>query len=344
MRSLVLVFFFLALFSCENKTSKFAPFTGVKVRPIPVDSLSIRAIALMQGNVVFAANKSTYGMLDTSKMKVKTNTIKTLNKAIEFRAVAHTPENFFMLSVENPALLYKTGSAGQMELVYTEQAAGVFYDALTFFDAKHGIAIGDAVGGCLSIILSNDGGNSWQKIPCEKLPAGIAEEGAYAASNTNIKTMGSKAWIATTAGNIYYTEDYGNSWARYKTPIVNPGIEAYGIYSIDFINDKQGIAYGGSFLDPLHAAANIATTLDGGQNWSLVAANNNPGYKSCVQYVPATNGKGIIAIGFTGISYSSDGGLNWTNLSKEPFYTFRFKNKNTAYAAGKGRMAKLEFY
>jgi hypothetical protein len=59
--------------------------------------------------------------------------------------------------------------------------------------------------------------------------------------------------------------------------------------------------------------------------------------------VPNSDGKGLIAIGFTGISYSKDMGSTWSELSKEAFYTLRFKNDSVAYAAGKNRIAKLSF-
>lgn len=344
MKSLLALFMAAVLLACVPKENPIPIFKGVKIAPIAMDSLSIRAIELMEGNLVFAANHSRYGMLNTKEMKVKSNTIKGLPNPVAFRSVAHTNSDFFMLSIENPALLYKTGDQGQMELVYKEEAPGVFYDALTFFNNQYGLAVGDAQGGCLSILRTTDGGQSWIKIPCEELPMGIADEGAYAASNTNIKTIGSKAWVATTAANIYYSEDYGAHWTRFQTPVKNDSIEAYGVYSIDFWNDQQGIAYGGSFVTPKDNSANIALTEDAGQHWKLVAQGANPGYKSCVQYVPGTKGQGLVAIGFTGISYSSDGGLHWTSLSEEPFYTIRFQDTHTAYAAGKGRIAKLEFY
>ena len=339
------LFFLLLFFSCSNEVSVPVSFTGVKIQKIPMDSLSIRAIELMQGNVVFAANKGTFGMLSLPELELKKNSIKEGKKSdLEFRSVAHTPEDFFMLSVENPAMLYKTGDQGQMELVYTENAPGVFYDAMTFFDAQKGIAVGDAVGGCLSVIRTTDGGKTWHKTPCDQLPASEEGEGAFAASNTNIKTMGSKAWMATTVGNIYYSQDYGQQWNVYTTPVKNDTIEAYGIYSIDFWNEEEGIAYGGSFISPKDASANLAVTKDGGKTWKLQGVNENPGYKSCVQYVPGTKGQGVVAIGFTGISYSNDGGLHWETLSDASFYTLRFANSTTAYAAGKGAMAKLVFY
>ena len=339
------LFFLLLFFSCSNEISAPATFIGVKVQKISMDSLSIRAIELMQGNVVFAANKGTFGMLSLPELELKKNRIKgDKQSTLEFRSVAHTPEDFFMLSVENPAMLYKTGDQGQMELVYTENAPGVFYDAMTFFDAQKGIAVGDAVGSCLSVIRTTDGGKTWRKTPCDQLPASEEGEGAFAASNTNIKTMGSKAWMATTAGNIYYSQDYGQQWEVFPTPVKNDSIEAYGIYSIDFWNAKEGIAFGGSFLSPKDASANLAITKDGGKTWKLQAVNENPGYKSCVQYVPGTKGQGIVALGFKGISYSKDGGLHWETLSDASFYTLRFANSTTAYAAGKGAMAKLVFY
>ena len=344
MKSLISLSVALLLLACGPKEPPIPIFKGVKIAPIAMDSLSIRAIELMEGNLVFAANHSRYGMLNTKEMKVKSNTIKGLPNPVAFRSVAHTSSDFFMLSIENHALLYKTGNQGQMELVYSEEAPGVFYDALTFFDDQYGLAVGDAVGGCLSILRSQDGGQTWSKLDCTELPEGIADEGAYAASNTNIKTIGSKAWVATTAANVYFSEDYGAHWSRFQTPVQHDSIEAYGVYSIDFWNDNQGIAFGGSFLAPNDNSANIALTHDGGQHWKLVAQGANPGYKSCVQYVPGTRGQGLVAIGFTGISYSSDGGLHWTSLSEEPFYTIRFQDTHIAYAAGKGRLAKLEFY
>jgi hypothetical protein len=51
----------------------------------------------------------------------------------------------------------------------------------------------------------------------------------------------------------------------------------------------------------------------------------------------------LVAVGFTGISYSKDTGKSWNNLSSDGFYTIRFVNDSTAYAAGKNRIAKLKF-
>jgi photosystem II stability/assembly factor-like uncharacterized protein len=75
----------------------------------------------------------------------------------------------------------------------------------------------------------------------------------------------------------------------------------------------------------------------------MVAQHQNPGYRSCVQYVPNGNGKKLVAVGFKGIDYSDDAGNTWTHLSDEGFYTIRFLNDSIAYAGGKGRISKLRF-
>jgi hypothetical protein len=62
---------------------------------------------------------------------------------------------------------------------------------------------------------------------------------------------------------------------------------------------------------------------------------------SSVRYVPGGEGKEIIAVGFQGIFYTVDRGQTWEKLSDEGFYTIRFVNDSTAYAAGKYKLAKL---
>ncbi|MEZ4971181.1 MAG: hypothetical protein R2814_16250 [Flavobacteriaceae bacterium] len=149
-----------------------------------------------------------------------------------------------MLSIGNPALLYKTGDKGNMELVYKEEDKGVFYDAMTFWNDREGIAVGDSMNGCLSIIITRDGGHTWKKIPCASLPKSETGEGAFAASNTNIKTLGPKAWIATTHGNVYSTNDKGGTWEVVKTPIISEKT-TQGIFSIDFYDENFGVVFGG---------------------------------------------------------------------------------------------------
>lgn len=341
MRYAICALYGLLVFACGEKQDSH-DFQLVVVENLFTDTLNIRAIVLMDGSLAFAADKGTYGSIDLKTNKVRTNVQLYDGIVPEFRAVAHTQTDFFMLSVANPALLYKTGDSGKMELVYKEEGPNVFYDALLFLNDSEGIAVGDSMNGCLSIILSRDGGNSWLKVPCSQIPSGGDGEGAFAASNTNIAAYGDTVWIGTTSGRVYISKDKGETWEVVTTPILNKE-PTQGIYSMDFYDGNLGVAIGGDYTQPEGNRANKAITLDGGQSWQLIADGDEPGYKSCIQFVPNSGGRDMVAVGFTGISYSSNGGNHWKTLSDEPFYTIRFLNDSVAYAAGKDRIAKLIF-
>jgi photosystem II stability/assembly factor-like uncharacterized protein len=342
MRYILTLLVVILFFSCSSE-KQYQPFQSVTITPVFEDSVSIRAITYLDANTLaFAGSSGVYGTVDVNSQQVRSS-IQTLDSITpSFRAVGKTTNDFFMLSVESPALLFKTGSQGKMELVYKEEGEGVFYDSLIFWDDRNGIAVGDTVDGCLSIIITRDGGNSWTKLSCDQLPEGIEGEGAFAASNSNIVVQGKQVWIGTTEGRVYHSADLGATWIIQQTPIIHEA-PTQGIYSMDFYDENLGFAIGGDYTSPESSEKNKIITHDGGKTWQLIADGMVPGYKSCVQFVPNSQGKGLVAIGFTGISYSADGGENWKDLSGESFFTLRFLNDSVAYAAGRNRIAKLSF-
>jgi len=341
MKSIIALSLFLSVLSCGQE-EKLKTFSSVAVETIYKDSLSIRAIEIIDNSLVIGANNGFIGNIDLVSGKVFA-TVQSYDSILpEFRSIAHTSKDVFVLAVGNPALLYKTGDNGKMELVYTEAAETVFYDAMTFWNDAEGIAIGDSMDGCLSVIITRDGGNHWKKLPCSLLPEAMEGEGAFAASNTNIKIMGNNTWVATTEGRILFSADKGLTWEVIQTPIIHKEATE-GIYSLDFYDEHLGFAMGGDYTQPQNNRANKAITTDGGKTWQLIADGNEPAYMSCVQFVPNSKGMGLVAIGFNGISYSKDRGDSWKKMSDEGFYTLRFKNDTIAYAAGKGRVSKLTF-
>lgn len=343
----LLIFCILLMFSCQtkHKEPKRLPFNTVGVQTIFEDSVSIRAIELLDdGSLAFAGSNGKFGLLNKQSGSWQVGVQEQDSLKPSFRSTAHTATDFFMLSIGSPALLYKTGESGAMELVYREEDSLAFYDAMRFWNNQEGIAIGDPTSDCLSILITRDGGNSWQKLPCSILPKSIAGEAAFAASDTNIAIEGDKTWVLSggVVSRVFYSPDKGKSWEVITLPILQ-GVPTQGGYSMDFYDENNGFIIGGDYTQPALNSGNKAKTVDGGKTWQLVAENKEPGYKSCVQYVPNSDGKELIALGFTGISYSSDGGENWSELSKEGFFTLRFVNDSLAYAAGKNRIAKLEF-
>lgn len=345
MRSILFLFSLFIIFSCNNKTE--VEFNSVQITPVFLDSLSIRAIQPFDENRVwFAANKGKVGLIDGDTPKLAV--IKYGDSLLHFRSIATTNEAVFVLSIANPAVLYKIGFNGteatNIEEVYNEKIENVFYDSMKFWNDNEGIAIGDPIDNCMSVIITRNGGNSWEKIPCDNLPLVEKGEAAFAASNSNIAIFGNNAWVATGGkkSRVMHTADKGETWEVFNTPILQ-GKAMTGIYSIDFFDAKHGIIFGGNWDDKAFNEGNKAITKDGGKTWKLIANGLEPGYRSSVKYVPGTEGQGIVAVGSPGISFSGDGGISWKELSREGFYAIEFVNDSIAFASGNNKISKLIF-
>jgi photosystem II stability/assembly factor-like uncharacterized protein len=343
MKRLSLLFLIvIGIISCHKK---YQPrnFNNLDIQEFAFDSTSIRAIAVINKNTVYFAGSRGEVGFTTDAGKSWTTKFLTYQDSIipNFRSIALNGKNVFALSIGNPALLYKI-SEQQTTLVYQENHEKVFYDAMQFFDENNGIAMGDATEDCLSVITTSDGGNSWMKIPCENLPKTVDGEAAFAASNTNIKIIGKTVWIATGGikSRILKSTNMGKTWKIFETPIVQ-GNPTQGIYSIDFADKNNGIVIGGDYSRPEENSANKAMTIDGGKTWNLIAEGQNPNYKSCIQYVPNTNGKEIFAVGKTGVSFSNDAGNSWREISKEAYYSIQFANENIAWLSGNQKIGKI---
>lgn len=334
-----------ALLSCADNTAP--EFTAVETSSVFRDSISIRAIEVVNDTTVwFAGNKGKIGVIEGETPKLAT--VSYQDSLLAFRSIARTSDAVFILSIANPAVLYKIGVEGTqptfVEDVYKEDHPKVFYDSMAFWDDKEGIAMGDPTDGCLSVIITRDGGDSWTKISCDLLPATEEGEAAFAASDTNIALYGDSAWLVSGGkrARVFRTTDRGQSWEVFETPIVE-GKEMTGIYSVAFADANNGIIYGGNWEDKEDNGGNKAVTKDGGKTWNLISDNAGPGYRSCVAYVPNTKGKGIVAVGSPGLSYSNDGGESWLELSEQGYYSIQFVNDTLAFASGYGMIDKLVF-
>ena len=342
---ILLLIFFTACVNVAQKENVEHEFSSVTVEDIFTKPISIRALNVNPNHIFYAGSQGQFGYLNTADHSVAfLGRIGEFDTETEFRAIGSTEESDFILSAGNPAQLYKVNYFGKRKLVYEEKDENVFYDAMAFWNNEEGIAIGDPTNGCMSVILTKDGGESWKKLPCNLLPNALEGEAAFAASNSNISIIGDRVWFISGGkqSRIYTSNDKGENWEVYNLPITN-GKATTGAYSLDFYNQHIGIAFGGDYTDPDYNFNNKVFTNDGGKTWEVIAKNKKPGYRSCVKFVPNSGGKEIIAVGFEGIAYSADYGQNWKQLSDEPFFTIAFVNEFIAYAAGTNRISKLTF-
>ncbi len=339
--SLLLLF---VLISCgkDQKT-----FTEVQIDRVFEDSLSIRAITPLDANRVwFAANNGRVGLIDGETPKLAT--IRYEDSLLSFRSIAATKDAVFVLSIANPGVLYKIGFNGEeathIEEVYVEKGEKVFYDAMAFWNDEEGIAMGDPTEDCISILITRDGGNTWEKVACDILPKAASGEAAFAASNSNIALVGNHVWIATGGkkARVLHSFNRGRTWEIFDTPMLQGGTMT-GIYSIDFFDEKTGVVFGGNWEKQDFNEGNKAITHDGGKTWKLISNGKGPGYRSRVAFVPGTQGQGLVAVGSPGISYSPDQGETWTELSDEGFYALEFVNDSIAFVSGRKKIAKLWF-
>lgn len=318
------IFFFLMTFGAEGQNP---PVKLLVEQSYEVPGTSIRAIEAAEGSVIwFAGSGGKYGRIEAGLMQL--DSIEHEGKKPGFRSLAVNGRDVFVLSIENPALLYRLpetpGSAAPV-LVYREDHDSVFYDSMIFINSREGIAMGDPTGPCLSILLTRDGGKSWTKIPCDQLPEVAEGEAGFAASDTNIAVQGDTIWIATGGkkARVWRSPDKGLSWEVFETPMVQ-GLGMTGIFSMDFADADNGIIMGGNWEEKEENLKTKAVTRDGGKTWHLMGQGEIPGYISCVQYVPGTGGREIMAVSTQGIFHSPDQGRTWAQISEEGFYSLRF--------------------
>jgi photosystem II stability/assembly factor-like uncharacterized protein len=267
-------------------------------------------------------------------------------EALDFRDIDAVDERTaYVLSIGDgdASRIYKTADAGRtwtLQFRNTDKLA--FYDAMTFRDARHGFAFSDSVGGRLVIIRTDDGGAHWNRIE-EGLPPALENEGAFAASGTNIAVSGDRIWIATSRSRVLMSADDGRTWSAVSTPVAD-GPSA-GLFSIAFASGARGIVVGGDYKAEGATSDNAAVTSDGGRTWTVVKGLGR--FRSAVGYVAASSGgqEGLIAVGPNGSDYSIDGGRTWSPLGGPGFHTLSVaRGTRTVWAAGeKGSVSKATF-
>lgn len=308
----------------------------------------LRGVSAVSERVAWASGSGSTVLRTTDGGKVWQKLNVTAD-ALDFRDIdAIDDQTAYVLSIGNgPASrIYKTTDAGATwTLQFKNEDQKAFLDAMSFWDANNGIVFGDSIDGQFYILLTANGGQTWSRVSTARLPPALLNEGAFAASGTNISVFGkTHAWIGTGAGakaRVLRTTDHGRSWQVSDTPLAAG--QSAGIFSIAFRDEKHGIVVGGDYRKESEAVDNLAVTNDGGVTWKLVKGLS--GYRSVVAYVPGKKTPALVAIGPSGGDYSLDDGQTWKPIEGRGFDTFSFiPRKNIGWGAGaEGALGKLVF-
>lgn len=248
-------------------------------------------------------------------------------ETLDFRGVKAFDDKTAVIISSGPAekgqaRIYRTIDGGQMwTQVFEEKRPGVFFDAVSFWDSRHGIVLSDPVDGRFALFTTDDGGATWKQVPPSALPLALPNEGAFAASNSCLAVQGEKnVWFATggaIVARIFRSNDRGQSWSVADTPM-RPKNGSSGIFSLAFQDAKNGIAVGGDYAHPEKSdLPNVIFTSDGGQTWQAGAGTSPAGmYLSSVALVasPASPGRPFVAVGTKGFVTALVG---WQPTSEE---------------------------
>jgi photosystem II stability/assembly factor-like uncharacterized protein len=305
---MALVLLFLGLFGSAQRADssiEFRPQTsGVTARLRGVSAVSPR-VAWASG-----ANGTLLRTIDGGEHWVLLPPPAGAEK-LDFRDIDAASERVaYTLSIGSgeTSRIYKTIDGGaHWQLQFANQDPKGFLDAMVFRDANHGFGFGDSIDGQFFILMTTNGGNTWDRVAANRLPPALDGEGAFAASGTNVAVSGHHVWIGTTRSRVLHSSDDGRSWAIVTTPLATGN--ATGIFSIAFRDAAHGVIVGGDYQKESAAIDNAAVTADGGKTWTL--AKGLSGFRSVVSWVPGER-RSLIAVGPLGADVSSDGGRTWT--------------------------------
>ncbi len=255
----------------------------------------------------------------------------------DFRDIeAFDKKNAVIMGIDTPAVILITKDGGETwQQTYYNNKAGMFLDAMEFWNLNSGIVIGDPIDGKFFILRTFDGGKKWQEIPLANRPVADSGEACFASSGTNIAKISNDEAVFVTGGlksNLFVRDK------KIQLPILQ-GKESTGANAIAVKNKKYYMIVGGDFTKATDTTANCFFTTDAGE--TFIRPTTPPiGYRSGVAY---TGKKVWFTCGLNGVDLSKDDGLNFENISTVSFHAVKKARKGKAvfFSGGGGRIGKL---
>ncbi len=354
----------LVFVSLQNERSAFSA-DDREVRPSwesgPTGTrASLRGLDALDDRIVWASGAEGTVIRSTDGGSSWTNCSPPGYSLVEFRCVVALDETTAVVaSAGTPAVLLRTDDAGaSWRKVYDNDSPRAFFDAMKFWDSKRGIAMSDPVGDRILVVITADGGNTWQETRQDSLPTCRDGEAAFAASNGSIALGPSgQTWIGmggteAPESRVYFRSNWDAPLVARSCPLKSSPTE--GVFALATSGSDENllvVAVGGDYRDNTRkknasSMAKPTTAIwskDGGKNWES-AAVMPAHFRSSVIFVPRLiNGAdGFITTGPTGSEYSNDGDT-WNPIDGLGFHALSV-GENTVFACGSdGRFAVLKW-
>lgn len=310
---------------------------GQTIRTIDsIGKVSLRGLSVVNNKIIWVSGSNgTVGLSKDAGNSWKWMTVKGFEHT-DFRDVeAFDDKIAIIMGIASPAYILKTTDGGQnWKVVYENNDAAMFLDAMEFWNDMSGIVIGDPQNGRFFIGRTFDGGETWQTIPDRYKPEAVNGEACFAASGTNIRAYSKDEAVFVTGGKV---SDFFKRDKKTSLPL-NQGKPTTGANSLA-VKKNTIIVVGGDFTNPEATGGNCVITSDGGLTWKIPVTPPS-GYRSCIEYISKDD---WITCGLNGVDYSKDNGSIWQKISNSPFHVVRKAKKgNAVFLAGDdGRVAKL---
>ncbi len=202
--------------------------------------------------------------------------------------------------------VFRTNDAG---ISWAHQSTALFTDTLEaypnliyFWNENEGFCSGDPTNGYFEVYTTQNGGALWTRVSSSNLPSLISGEWGYSG---HLSVVDNHAWFGTCKGNIYHSNDKGNTWSAISSPLLNTG----KVRVIQFKDSLTGI-----IGDRSGNTFNLYKTSNGGTTWQSISPTG-PVYGRSLAYVKGTTGTLVTtsnASAFSGSSISYDFGNTWT--------------------------------
>jgi photosystem II stability/assembly factor-like uncharacterized protein len=305
---------------------------------------SLRGIHNVGGGVAWASGTNgTVLRTEDGGYLWQTCTVPPGAEKLDFRGIQAFDENTAIVMSSGKgdlSRLYKTTDGCQTwKLLFTNPDPDGFFDALRITAAKTLYVLGDPVDKKFAMYFTDDAGNNWFTA-ADPGRDSVAGDGAFAASNSSLLSVGPFLFFGTGAGKpptsprVYFTQakcvpppdkpkapplSCTIEWRHSEVTMAAAG-DTSGIFSLaarmsptkSGVSQINIVAVGGTYDKPEETAGTAATSEDGGKVWQAAKAQPH-GFRSAVAYDPQR--KFWITVGPNGTDISRDDGKNWTPLT-----------------------------
>ncbi|MEO6849302.1 MAG: YCF48-related protein [Mucilaginibacter sp.] len=292
---------------------------------------SIRGLSVVDDSTAWVSGS--HGYIAKSSDGGKTwnwQQVKGFEKA-DFRDIeAFSDKEAIIMSSGVPALILKTTDGGaNWQVKYRNADTAYFFDAMDFDTPKHGLVLGDPIGGKFVLMETNDGGETWNTF--KNLPNALPSEAAFAASGTCLRLSCGLVYIITGGSKARLLTYHGKKQWDYRDVPITHGKPSQGGFSFACGSDR-GIIVGGDYANDKKTDSLSAIQLT--RKLFAMPGSGPSGFQSCVEYLSDNT---YLSTGTPGSNITTDSGKTWAKIDDISYNVCRAaKHGKLVLLAGNG--------